>query len=180
MFTFINRFKTVEDMKAQMYAEKMGVPENEYLWDDLYAERAVVEELRKGGKVFRAVNTEAKPRKPPQYVLFVKGYKGDAVDAKGIEQLSSPFLRAHWVKGQDNNSEGLGYRHAYDSADGVGEDGDRAGGRRGLRRDGRDIAFDTRRKLANEHIRYRIEQAVKEIGDMTIFKTKSGMKRIKP
>lgn len=181
-FSFKNRFESLEDMMAKMYEEKMGVAENEYLWDDLYKYKAEIQQKREAKEVFRVVNTESKPRKPPQYVLFVKGYKGDVIDAQGLEKLSSPFLRNHWLKAQDYSGDNVLASRAFGdlATDRQASDqNNQNGGKKSKGRDQREARFDARGRLANEHLRFQIERAAKEIVDMTILKTKSGFKRVK-
>lgn len=163
-----------------MYSDRMGVPENDDLWDDLYEHRKEIEYLKKEGKLFRAINTEKKPSKPEQIVLFVKNYAGDEVDAREIESLSSAFLRRHWKETEDlsfavrvNTSagEGIGVRRSS-LKNGTEKNGKRKG--RGHGDFNPNLA-----KWSNSHLQFKIEKALKEIRDITVVQNKTGFKKVK-
>lgn len=175
-FSFKNRFTSREDLIQKMYTERMGVPENDDLWDDLYEQRKEIEFLRKEGKVFRAINTEKKPNKPEQIVLFVKNYAGDEVDAREIEGLSSAFLRRQWRETED-----LSFALKFSSA--TGEGGRR--GKNGLEKNGKKRGGARQDynphldRWSNNHLQFKIEKALKEIRDITVVHNKTGFKKVK-
>ena len=94
-FTFKNNFHSINDFINKLHTNKMGIVEDENLYDDLDSEQ--IAKLKQGGLI-REIYIKEKKTKPPIIVLFSKNHVESEVDKLKLEEKTSGFLKNYWQK----------------------------------------------------------------------------------
>lgn len=84
-------------MMLKLHCEKIGVEENEDLYDDLFHSKTDLQKLKESQQFLRLVRVfEKRKKKECKIVLFVKNFEGDPVDQQQLDSFSSNFLKEKW------------------------------------------------------------------------------------
>ena len=94
-FTFKNNFHSINDFINKLHTNKMGILENEDLYDDLDCDQ--IAKLKQGGLI-REIYMKEKKTKPAIIVLFSKNHVENEVDKLKLEDKTSAFLKNYWQK----------------------------------------------------------------------------------
>lgn len=90
-FTFRHKFNGVHDLIRQLYHQKIGVLENEDLYDDVDKLQ-----LQKVSQFLRRIEIKEKKTKDPVIAYFAKNYESDEVDKLRLEETTPVKIREYW------------------------------------------------------------------------------------
>ena len=89
--TFRHRFKSVHDLIQTLYTQRIGVRENDDLYDDI--DRS---ELIRVFNYLRRIEIKEKKTKPADVIYFAKNHVNDPVDKMNLEENVPKKLREYW------------------------------------------------------------------------------------
>lgn len=112
--------------------------------------------------------------------MFVKNYEGDQVDRHELEKYSSEFLRENWKTTEDftyvrkTKSSGLDVFNKKQKMSIYDSNGRKKKDKKDEKERERPVE-----KWINNHLRYKIEKALKQIKDITVVQNKTGFRKVK-
>ena len=173
-FTFKNRFNSITHFVQKLFEEKIGVLEDQNLFDDV--DKDQIDKVKKGG-FLREINIEKRKSKPAMFALVVKNYAGDSVDEVGLYAKSSDFLRQHWnncekdYESKDIKNNNMEYLAKMQKIVGITK---HIFKRKRKSKEEEDVSY-----WKNSHIKSKIEKSLKKINELIESKNKGNNKKLK-
>lgn len=91
-FSFINKFRDAKDLVNKLYHDKVGVIENQELYDDIDKETLV--KLKQEG-IMREITIAQNKTRPPLIILYVR-HEEDEIEKMDLERNTNQKLKDLW------------------------------------------------------------------------------------
>lgn len=156
MFCFKKRFRDTFDLINTLYSERIGVLENQDLYDDI--NKNDIQTLKKQDLI-REIRIQEKKTKDPHVVIYSKNYQGDYVDSMGLEKRTPQLLKDYWKSIDKDMVERTKKEKAstFTDLNKMQNQGRRKNGFRKDRLEGNVESWE------NRHLSLKIEEALKQI-----------------
>jgi hypothetical protein len=155
-FSFKNAFSSVNDLIEKLYQNKMGVVEDQNLYDDI--DKEDLEKIKREG-LLREIIIKDKKSKPAITLLYSKNHSSDEVEKLNLEIRTPEILKDYWEKISKEELERMD--HNRRSATAYLNRGQPILKKTEKRKSRRNREEDNPREWRNYHLAAKIEEAQK-------------------